>query len=130
MANNFKLEVKGTYSENSDYSDPEWISNLAAYEIDPDEAALNINIVAATGGTTIDTATMDLTDGAATTLVLKNTDASNYVQVAWTDISTTACVARVPAGGLLVVPMMDPSPAPVITANTAAVRCKVLIAQA
>lgn len=104
------------------------------YEIDPDEAALNLMVLAQTGGTTIDTTALDLTDGAATLMIIKNLDTTNYVQVAYTDVSATACVNRIPAGGLLVIPMVDPSTGantgPVLTANTANVRCRVIIAQA
>lgn len=130
MADNLKITVTTKYSENADYSDPEWETDWDPYEIDPDEAALNLMVLAQTGGTTIDTASLDLTDGAATLIAVKNLDTANYVQLAWTDVSTTACVARIPAGGILVVPALDPSPAPVLTANTANVRCRVVIAQA
>lgn len=134
MADNLKVDVVTTYSENTDYSDPEWITAWDPYEIDPDEAALNLMVLAQTGGTTIDTTALDLTDGAAMLMVIKNLDTTNYVQVAYTDISTTACVNRIPAGGLFVAPMVDPSTGantgPVLTANTANVRCRVIIAQA
>lgn len=129
MANYLRLRLMADLSENSDYSDPEWQANWSAYEIQPDEVALTMKVKVLTTGTTIDTAELDLTDGAAAAMAIKNTDSTNYVQVAWTDISTTACVARIPAGGILVIPMMDPSPAPVLTANTASVHCKVVLAQ-
>ncbi len=129
-AQNLKATVDIVYSENADYSDEEWSTNWDAYEIDPDEAALHLTITAATAGTTIDVVEMDLTSGAAALLAIKNTDSTNYVQVGWTDLSTTACVARVLAGGVLVIPAINPGTNVVLTANGAAVKCKVVIAQA
>jgi hypothetical protein len=128
MADNLKVEVEVTFSENADYDDPEWVSDIDPFEIDPEEA-FQLKVRAATGGTTLNLTDLDLTSGTGALLVVKNTDPSNYVQVAWTDISGTACVARIQAGGILVVPNMNPGTNPVLTANTAEVKCQIIIAQ-
>lgn len=129
MADNFKVAIDAVYSENADYSDEEWgvdSSIWDAYEIDPTEKWGPSKVSAATGGTTL-TLSGFLTTSCV--MLFKNTDATNYVQVAWTDVSTTACVARVPAGGVLVVPLVNPGTAVVLTANSAAVVCKVAFIQ-
>jgi hypothetical protein len=129
MADSFKVSIDAVYSEEADYTDEEWSIDEGvwdAYEIEPTEKWGPSKVSAATGGTT-------LTPGGYLTtscvMILKNTDATNYVQVGWTDVSTTACVARVPAGGILVVPLVNPGTTVVLTANSAAVVCKVAFIQ-
>lgn len=129
MADNFKLALDMILSANADYSDEDWAIDSvkwAPYEIDPTEWIGPRKLSAATGGTTFETSN-DLSTSAV--LAVKNLDSSNYVQVAWTDLSGTACVARVLAGGILVVPAINPSTDPVFTANGAAVACKVVAIQ-
>ena len=129
MADNFKLAVEMILSENADYSDEDWAvdeDDWPAYEIDPTEYIGPQKVLVATAGTTLEGVSTLATSAC---LVLKNLDTSNYVQVAWTDISTTACVARVPAGGILAVPLLNPGTDPVVTANGAACYCKFVIVQ-
>lgn len=129
MADNFKVAIEAIYSEQDDYSDPEWSVDETTwdpYEIDPTEKWGPSKVSAATAGTTL-TLSGFLTTSA--TMLFKNTDATNYVQVGWTDVSTTACVARVPAGGVLVVPAVNPGTTVVLTANGAACLCKIAFVQ-
>lgn len=127
MADNFKVKIDGVYSENADYTDPEWSTDeWDAYEIDPTEKWGPSKVLAATAGTTLTPGGFLTTQCA---MLFKNLDSSNYVQVGWTDVSTTACVVRVPAGGILVVPAVNPGTTVVLTANTAAVLCKVAFVQ-
>ena len=129
MADNFKLAIDAVYSENADYSDEEWAvdeDSWAAYETDPTEKWGPSKILAATGGTTL---TLSGFLSTSACMIFKNLDASNYVQVGWTDVSATACVSRVPAGGILVVPAINPGTAVVLTANGAAAYCKAAFVQ-
>lgn len=129
MADYFKLALAATYSEQSDYTSPEWEIDSGIwdpYEINPTEKWGPSKVSAATGGTTL---TLSGFLSTSAVMILKNTDSTNYVQVGWTDVSTTACVARVPAGGVLVIPDVDPATAVVLTANGAAVVCKVAFIQ-
>ena len=129
MADSFKVSIGAVYSEQSDYTGPEWSIDSTLwdpYEIDPTEKWGPSKVSCATGGTTL-TLSGFLTTSAV--MLVKNTDSTNYVQVGWTDVSTTACVARVPAGGVLVVPLVNPGTTVVFTANTAAVTCKVAFVQ-
>ena len=129
MADNFKMSINATYSEQTDYTDPEWViddSLWDPFETDPTEKWGPSKVLATTGGGT----NLDLTYLATSAvMLLKNLDRSNYVQVSWTDVSGTACIARVPAGGLLVVPAINPGTQPVIAANGAAVLCKFAFVQ-
>lgn len=129
MADNFKVAISAIYSPNADYSDENWAiddGDWAAYEIDPTEAYGPQKILAATGGTTLRP-----TDFLSTSacMLFKNFDSSNYVQVGWTDLSTTACVIRVPAGGVAVIPAINPATSVVLTANGAACYCGVAFIQ-
>lgn len=119
---NVKAEVKVTTSANTDFSDPDWVSNFAADTATPSQA-INLLVSAATGGTTLNTTHF------LTTLkgfIVQNTDSTNYVDAGWTDVGSNANVQRVAAGEFLYVTGLDRSVQPTITANTAAVVCKVV----
>lgn len=129
MTDYFRVSIAATYSENADYTDSEWDiddSSWDPYEIVPTEAWGPSKVSAATGGTTLTPGGFQTT---AAQMMVKNTDASNSVTVGWTDVSTTACVATVPAGGILMVPAMNPGTTIVLTASGSAVVCKVAFVQ-
>ena len=130
-----RLRLSVEVSTSSDYSDPYVHPKIPSYTFRPDEAAFGGRINIATAGTTLDTTSLDLTDAAAATLVVVNLDTANYVAVEYEDIGSTVTVTnRVPAGGILVVPMLNPTTVTgrnvVLTANTAAVTCYVYVIQA
>lgn len=123
MPDDVKAVLTVTHSENDDYSNPEWVSNWDAYEVDPDEV-INQKVEAAlSGGTTIGISYL----ASVTFLAIKNTDSTNFVTVTWTDSAANANVQKVPAGGLFAVPDVDPSATFKITADTAVVICKIVI---
>lgn len=129
MTDYCKASIAVTYSENADYTDADWEiddSSWDPYEILPTEQWGPSKVLVATAGTTLTPSGFQSTSAM---LLFKNLDTSNYVQVGWTDVSTTACVARVPAGGILVVPAINPATAVVATANGAACSCKVAFVQ-
>lgn len=126
MAENLKAELKITYSENSDYTDPEWVTNWDAYEMDPDSCE-QYRIIAATGGTTLNVD--HLTAASAAFFAVKNTDSTNYVSITVRAMGDADdAVLRVYAGQMTCL-AIDPVTDPIFTANSAAVDCKVLIAQ-
>lgn len=125
MSDYFKVRTIATFSENSDYSDPEFATNFVDYEITPDEAQV-IKIEADTGGTTIETGTY--TD--LTYVEVVNLDETNYVDVVvTTDSKSGSITVRCPKnGGRAVICDVNPANDIALTANTAACLCKVVIA--
>lgn len=122
MSDYAKASLTVTYSENSDYSDYEFRTNWDAYTLSPDEGEVR-SIEADTGGTTLELGTY----ASITLLAVKNTSSTNYVDAAWTDAASNTNTQRIPAGGLLVVSSVLPSADLGLTANSAAVICKVCL---
>lgn len=126
MSDYLKVRTVTTFSENSDYSDPEFVTNFVDYEITPDEAMI-FKVEADTGGTTFELGSF----ADITYLEVVNLDTTNYVDVTVsTDAnSSTTFSARCPkSGGRFVVCDPDPADDLVLTANTAACLVKVVIA--
>lgn len=123
MADYLKVQLEMTHSENADYSDPEWRSKWDAVALTPDEVrAMKIEI---------DTSavSLDFTDFATVTLfAVQNTNATNFVTVTWTDSAANANTQKVQPGRILVIPDIAPATNPTLTADTAAVVCKLAIA--
>jgi hypothetical protein len=116
----FKTELRLTWGPNSDYSDP---SRVYEPEVNPTltpEAAECIdNLEIGTAAETL--MRTDRYSTQITFFMVKNKDASNYVTVTWTDLSTTACVSRVYPGQILMLSAVNPGTAPTLQANGAAV---------
>lgn len=123
MSDYCKIEAKATYSESSTYQPTKVATSIANYEITPDEGEYR-KIEADTGGTTAELGTYV----SITCVIVKNRDDTNYVAAAFTDLGSNACSVRIPAGGILVIPGIDPTADLVLTANTAAVICEVFVA--
>ncbi len=122
MADNLKLAVRGTFSENTDYSDPEWITNWDDWELEPDEAHTGKMDVGTARAEDIDQRGM----GTITMLAIKNTDSTNYVTLIWESSAGAGqsvqiakdsffCTSDVVAGGTTT-----------LQANGAAVKVKIL----
>jgi hypothetical protein len=123
MSDYGKAEFVAIFSEDSKYQDPEWQTNWDAYEVTPDESYTK-KVEAATGGTTITVSQY----AAMTLFAIKNTDpiTGNKVTATWTDNDANANTQKIPPGGLLVIPDLNPTAANVVlTAANAAVICKV-----
>lgn len=126
MSDNLKTSVATIFSENSDYSDPEFITNLEDFILTPDEVQF-FKIEAPTGGgTTLTTSFL----GAASLLVVQNVDASNFVTVTFRSAGNGATnnIIRIAAGGFLMTTDFTVANNLVLAADTAAVNCKVIIA--
>jgi hypothetical protein len=114
MADAAKIEVSVVYSENADYTAPEWISSLSPLEVTP-SASLGQNRVSVT--TTAHT--IDVTPFNDGTLVIKNndTDTTDYVTVTYTNLAGTGITdLRVYGKKLAVIPDLDVSAADVTLA--------------
>jgi hypothetical protein len=123
MADYAKAKLEVTYSENADYSEPDFKTNWPLYELTPDEGETTI-LEVVTGGTTVTTSTRYST---ITLYAVINLDPTNYVTATWTDNSANANIQKVPAGAILVVPDINGATNPTIQANSATCRCKVVI---
>lgn len=109
-----KVETKISWSKNADYSDAKVYEPEDPVEIADETVEVIENLEVGTGGETF-----MRTDrySVLKLFYVKNKDASNYVQVGWTDLSTTACVARVLPGQELSISGVNPTTSPVLTAN-------------
>lgn len=119
-----KIETKITWSKNADYSD--------GYTYEPeDPVELDDEAVEFVDGLEVGTSaeTVMRTDRYSTMKLfyVKNKDASNYVTVAWTDLTATACTARIPAGQEMSIPGVNPATAPTLQANGAAVLVDIIM---
>ena len=125
MADYFKLRLIGTYSTNSDYSDP-----IAEFDWSVDETPNEVvvrKVEAVTGGGTAISVT-DL-DNPLLYIMVKNRDTTNYVELDYTEGAAGAATPtiRILAGQCAVITDIDASSAITLTANTAAVDCDVVI---
>ena len=125
MADAAKIEVSVVYSENADFTDPQWISKLDPLEVTP-SASLGPNRVSIT--TTAHT--IDVTPFNDGTLVIKtnDTDTTDYVTVTYTNLAGTGITnLRVYGLKLAVIPDLDVSAADVtITAATGPSVCDII----
>ena len=128
MADYAKLEIRGIYSKNSDYSSPKSDFNPANYEVTPDEY-FHCEIQADTsGGTTITTSIL----ASATLLVVKNNDTTNYVtatyrQAPYNGSAILDTVSRIAPGGILATTDFTVAQNLKLVANSAACECEVFI---
>ena len=120
-----KLEIRGIYSKNSDYSSPKSDFNPANYEVTPDEY-FHCEIQADTsGGTTITTSIL----ASATLLVVKNNDATNYVTATFDSAGNSSVdnLIRIAPGGILATTDFTVAQNLKLVANSAACECEVFI---
>jgi len=119
-----KVELSSVYSASSDYSNPVARFMPAAYAVTPDEF-VHLQIQADTGGTAVTTSTLS----AATALIVKNLDGTNYVTATFRSAgnSSTDNIIRIAAGAFLVVSDFTVANNLTLTANSAAVNCDVFI---
>ena len=129
MADNAKLSIKGIYSKSTDYSDPVTVFNPAPYTITPDEY-FHCEVQAALSGdspghTTIDTSIV----GAATLVVVKNNDATNYVTATFAKAGSGSAdtSVRIHAGGFFVTTDFTTTYKLKLAANTADCECEIFI---
>ena len=135
----FRFAIDAILSAESDYSGPEWAidgqnKRWPPYEVDTAETFGPMKVLAATSsGTTFEGLKNLFTASTAVFTVIKNLDASNYVEVVWLDLATTGSdateSARIPAGGFLVLPGLSPGTDVTLTANGAAVECMLFAVQ-
>ena len=120
-----KLEIRGIYSKNSDYSSPKSDFNPANYEVTPDEY-FHCEIQADTsGGTTITTSIL----ASATLLVVKNNDTTNYVTATFDSAGNSSVdnLIRIAPGGILATTDFTVAQNLKLVANSAACECEVFI---
>lgn len=124
MADYLRVGISATYSENSDYSDPETQTAWTDWTETPDEyRELKLQV------DTTPAVALDVSDFATVSFVaIRNTDDNNFVTVVWTDSAANANTQKLAAGRCLVIPDIDPSATFSLQANNAAVVCKLLIA--
>ena len=125
MADYAKLEIRGLYSKNSDYSSPKSDFNPANYEVTPDEY-FHCEIQADTsGGTTITTSIL----ASATLLVVKNNDTTNYVTATFDSAGNSSVdnLIRIAPGGILATTDFTVAQNLKLVANSAACECEVFI---
>ena len=125
MADYSKLEIRGIYSKNSDYSSPKSDFNPANYEVTPDEY-FHCEIQADTsGGTTITTSIL----ASATLLVVKNNDTTNYVTATFDSAGNSSVdnLIRIAPGGILATTDFTVAQNLKLVANSAACECEVFI---
>ena len=100
MADYGKLEIRGVYSKNSDYSAPKVDFNPANYEFAPDEY-YHVEINCDTNGETI---TTDLFRDGVTMIAVKNNDTSINVLATFATTGGTLTDMSIPAGSIMVMP--------------------------
>jgi hypothetical protein len=125
MADYAKLSIKGIYSKSTDYSDPVTVFSPDAYTITPDEY-FHTELEASTGGgTTLDTSIV----GAATLVVVKNNDTTNYVTATFgkTGSGSADTSVRIHAGGFFVTTDFTTTYKLKLAANTADCECEIFI---
>lgn len=121
MTDYAKIQVSYVYSANSDYSSPIQ-SRLFESEYTPSEV-LTSRVSAATGGTTVELGSFTT----PTVAIVKNTDATNYVTVTYTNAASSAQSVVLLAGETSVLTDVKASADLVLTANTAACVCDVVV---
>ena len=101
MADDYaKLEIRGIYSKNSDYSAPKVDFNPANYAFRPDEY-YHVEINCDTNGETI---TTDLFRDGVTMIAVKNNDTSIGVLATFATTGGTLTDMSIPAGSIMVMP--------------------------
>ena len=84
-----KLEIRGTYSKNSDYSSPKVDFNPANFAVTPDEY-LHMEVEADTGGTTVSLAHFS----SITAVLIKNNDSDDTIRAVWYNARGNASYAN------------------------------------
>ena len=101
-----KVTVRGLFSRNSTYDNPEQDTKTLLMALTPDECIHRVVDVPAGAG--LDIVAIDEFD-ATLTLVLKNNGATYACQVTWDDeVEGSSCIMNVPTGGVAVIPGIDP----------------------
>ena len=122
MADNLKIALQGTYSENTDYSDPEFITNWADWELDPDEAH--------TGKMDVGTASAEDVDqrgmATITLMAIKNTDPTNLVTFVWESSVGAGQSVTIAKNSLFVTSDIVAGGTTTLQATGAAVKVKIL----
>ena len=121
MTDYAKIQVSIVYSPNSDYSSPIY-HRLFESTYTPSEVQIQ-RVSVATGGTTVELGSFTT----PTTVIVKNTDATNYVTAAFTNAASSSQSQVIALGETAVFPDVKASGDLVLTANTAAVVCDVVI---
>lgn len=129
MADYAKYELTATYSENSDYSTPLFKRTFPTMTNTPTELkTLKVSCVTSSG-TTIELTDL-FTGGTRAMLIVANRDATNYVTLVVRSLGNAVSDSvRIYPGELYVNSAMDPAYDLVITADTSACICEVLVEQ-
>lgn len=124
MADFAKLSVAFAFSEQSDYSDPEYESNLDPYEVEVEGYTVRKLEIT----TSAETIQLDEFSSIAQ-LIIKNDDKTNYVTATHDSAGNGATdnIHRVGAGKFLVLSDVTPGSDLVLQANGAACKVKVII---
>ena len=121
-----RISVRGIYSVNSDYSEPRHDTKRFQYEITPDEA-IHTRLEVPTADTTLSLANFT----SVSSVVIHNTDATNFVTVDWTGSTEAPAdnsnVQKIPADGLLVLSHVVPAGNLVFLADTGTVYVDVFV---
>lgn len=123
MADYSKLSVIARVSKNSDYSDPYIAPKLDPYESTSTTNGLSTNFRAQTAGSSFALSHFATVES----LIVKNTDTTNYVDVVVTRLSAAATATqRIAAGKFAVFSDVDPATAITLTANSSDVECDIV----
>lgn len=118
-----KLSVGVLVSDNADLSSPSVLASVA-YEPTAVGQSARYTVSAATGGTTVDLGAF----ASVAQVVVKNKDTTNYVTlVTTTDSGSASNSHKIAAGKLEVLSDVKVSGDLLLTANTAACECEVII---
>ena len=127
----FKLGLDAIYSPNTDYSNEDCAldeSDIPVFEKDAKVTVGPMKISVAVGSTSINPDRFGLIG--LCLLALKNIEEDDYVDVQWIGAPGISYTARVPPGGLLVMPDVDASqPGAITFVTVAAVTCKLFFVQ-
>jgi len=124
MSDYLKTVVKITHSENSDYSDPESVTNWDDMTETPDEVWTHKIEASTSAGTTLTTSVL----ASSTLLAVKNTDSTNFVTATISTAGTATVAVKISAGDVFVTPDYLTSGNLLLVADSAAVICKIVIA--
>lgn len=121
---NVKVEVKITNSPNADYSDPAWVYEGVAYEMDPEAVEFINGLQIGTGAETL-----MRTDRYTSLLCfyVKNLDTSNYLTLVYTSTLGVSRSTKILAGADLLLSDVDPATSPTLQANGASVLCDIIM---
>ncbi len=124
MSDYAKLSLAFTFSEQSDYSDPEYESNLDPYEVEAEGYTVRKLEI------TTSAETIQLDEFASIyQLIVKNEDATNYVTATHDSAGNgvTDNIHRIGAGKFLVLPDVTPGSDLILQANGASCKVKIII---